>query len=199
MLSLHTVMRGSASDPGKHQRTDAVMEAALLEQSLRNHAATFVGVDLNNDLDQVPTVTKAMQEGHWFDVAAFPHLWRQWQQLGAGEDARASLGATCWAHGAKHPTKRDYLLTNRRGLQMMQAFALGPWGVLDVHRPVALCLRKQTPARIRRNKKLMPMLPEEKDLEEWFQPMEPHADTHTNPSTRREKGPLGSVPQKSQC
>ena len=70
---------------------------------------------------------------------------------------------------------------------MLQAFALGPWGGLDVHRPGVLCLRRQTPARIRRNKKLMPMLPEEKDLEEWFQPMEPHTDTHTNPSTRRKK------------
>ena len=121
----------------------------------------FVG-DLSAKVSTLPALRDALEQGDWIDVGATPHLRKLW----AGEDTLSALvpqgwpTPNCWAHGAKAPTRRTYVLANRRALTMLVGITTGPWAQFDVHALVYTSLKSVEPTTVRKQRALATLHPD---------------------------------------
>ena len=157
---------GSDADKDKAARTNAMIRAARMEeQSLCNTPGFFVG-DLNASKATLTELTDAIATGEWIDIADFPALQEAWH---TEVECKALIPQgqptpNCWAHNAKKPSIRSYIIANRRAAQMLHSWATGPWAIFDVHAPIAIQLTRATSKPIRQLKKLDSLQPEDDEM-----------------------------------
>ena len=152
---------GSDADEGRAARTDALVEAGLLEEKDLDKTPTFCVGDLNAKATSLPTLVAALAAGDWVDVGSLRHLHVPWSQstADAGLVPQGWPTPNCWAHGAKAPTRRTFVLANRRALTMLDCVTVGPWTQVDVHAQVYMGVKPVAPVTIKRQRNLATLHP----------------------------------------
>ena len=93
------------SDTNKEKawRTNNLVTAALLEEKDLCQTPTFFVGDLNANIETLPALVDALQNGGWVDIAAIDYLQKLWNNQNHGHSLVPSgcPAANCWAHGAK--------------------------------------------------------------------------------------------------
>ena len=133
IVSFYAWVGGRGYDP--RPRNSGLMNA--IAQELQEYPAMphYILGDLQGCPSRLRSVSWLLQAGIWHDIG---HRADAWQ--GGKADC-----PTAYGHGAKQATRLDFCFCNEHALHSVQKFTVGQHGLFDVHAPIHLVIRADTP------------------------------------------------------